>query len=240
MNDKSKRIIVALDMPDRESTIEFIHEMKGLLQIVKIGSVLFCKEGPAIIRDIRGLGLDVFLDLKFHDIPNTVAHAVELLIPLGIKMMTVHASGGTEMIRNTKRVAVETAAKHKTFVPIVLGVTALTSLNQQAITNEIGVQENIKDWVLRLSKTVLQGGGDGVVASAHELGILKANFGKEWITVCPGIRAASDVMEDQKRVMTAKKAFKDGAHYIVVGRPIYAAKDPRDAFINIMNEIDPE
>ena len=227
MKDK---ILVALDVETRDKALALADALRGSVGGFKIGSRLFTAEGPSIVRTLTERGDRVFLDLKFHDIPNTVASAVAAATELGVWMLNVHASGGTAMMRAAKAAAEETAAKRGTKAPHVIAVTVLTSMNQQAL-HDTGVAIDLMDQVLRLAELTKDAGLDGVVASARETRAIRGRLGEGFAIVTPGIRGgtAGEAKNDQERTMTPADAVAAGASYLVVGRPIIAAPDPRAA-----------
>jgi orotidine-5'-phosphate decarboxylase len=191
----------------------------------KIGSVLFTREGPRVCGLVKDSGVRLFLDLKYHDIPNTVAGAVRNALALGADMITLHASGGPTMLRAARTAADEAGRRDVTLV----AVTVLTHLDQEELNAVSGTRESVEDRVLALARVAREGGVNGVVASAHELPAIKRALGKEFVVVTPGIRLPDARQDDQTRVVTPEQAIADGADYIVVGRPIIAAKDPAAA-----------
>jgi orotidine-5'-phosphate decarboxylase len=221
------QLLVALDVDNAVHATELAVRLRGRVGGLKVGSQLFTAEGPSLVRRLVDQGNRVFLDLKFHDIPNTVAGAVASATRLGVWMITVHASGGFEMLRAAKRAALETAAANKQSAPLIVAVTALTSLNDRTLV-EIGVNRSMERQVEELTALAEKAGLDGVVASPHELKILRQRFPRLTI-VTPGIRAASAPGDDQARTLSAREALEAGANYLVVGRPIIAAADPRMA-----------
>jgi orotidine-5'-phosphate decarboxylase len=221
------QLLVALDVDHAIEAIEMSARLRDRVGGLKVGSQLFTSEGPALVRSLVDQGHRVFLDLKFHDIPNTVIGAVKSATALGVWMMTVHASGGFEMLKAAKRAAVETAAARNRPAPLVVAVTVLTSLSDSSLL-EIGVNRSMERQVEEMAALAEKAGLDGVVASPHELKILRGRFPKMTI-VTPGIRASAVAADDQSRTLSAREAIAAGASYLVVGRPIIAAADPRQA-----------
>jgi orotidine-5'-phosphate decarboxylase len=221
-------ILVALDLDTADEALAMASKVRGQVGGLKVGSHLFTSEGPALVRALVERGDRVFLDLKFHDIPNTVAGAVAAATRLGVWMVNVHASGGATMMRAARAAADEEAARRSRPAPLVIGVTMLTSFDQQAIA-EIGLQASVADQVGRLAALTEAAGLDGVVASAHEIDIIRRRCHGSFAIVTPGIRGALDQRGDQSRTMSAAEALTAGATYLVVGRPIVEAPDPRAA-----------
>jgi orotidine-5'-phosphate decarboxylase len=236
-NRPQDRLIFALDAPGVEEALSWVDRLSGSVGMFKVGKELFTSAGPAIVERIRQKGGRVFLDLKFHDIPNTVARAGEAAVALGVEMFNVHASGGSRMIRETVQAAAASAAKRGVGCPIVLAVTVLTSLNDQDLA-EIGFEKTADDLVLHLAKMARQAGASGVVASPRDILALRRTLGDDFLIVTPGIRASDEkVADDQKRTLSALEAISAGADYIVVGRPIRQAQDPLEACRRIIREI---
>ncbi len=225
------RLIVALDVSSATAAHKTVEALGGLAPTVKVGSQLFVAEGPSLVSELVAAGKRVFLDLKFHDIPNTVAGGVRSAVELGVSMLTVHAAGGSAMLR----AAVE-AARQAPKPPLVLAVTVLTSLSD-ADLQEIGVAGRTRDHALVLATLAQNCGCDGVVASPHEARIIRQDLGSGFVVVTPGIRPAGSGKGDQSRVNTPAEAMAAGADYLVVGRPITEAADPRRAAEEIIKEI---
>jgi orotidine-5'-phosphate decarboxylase len=221
-------IIVALDVPTAERAIELAGEVAPAVGAFKIGSELFTAAGPETVRRIRATGAAVFLDLKFHDIPNTVAKAVASATRLDVQMLTIHTSGGLEMMKAAETSAQETARQLGTPPPLVLGVTVLTSMDGTALT-EVGLSANVGKQVERLARLAVQAGLRGLVCSPLEIAGLRQFLPAEMQLITPGIRGPGDVAGDQKRTLSAAEAIAAGADWLVIGRPIYAAPDPRAA-----------
>jgi orotidine-5'-phosphate decarboxylase len=220
MTDPRERLIVALDVSSAAAARKIVAAVGDSAQTYKVGMQLYTAEGPAIVRDLVASGRRVFLDLKYHDIPTTVAAAVQEAARLGVNMLTVHASGGSKMLR-----AAAQAAAAQPGSPLVLAVTVLTSLDDDEI-NKIGVRGTVVDQVLRLAALALSSGCGGVVASAHEAEALREDLGQEFVIVTLGVRPAGSGRDDQARVVTPSEAITAGATQIVVGRPITGAPDP--------------
>ncbi len=216
----SRRIVVALDVPEAPAALALAARLDPALCRVKVGKELFVAAGPAVVEALQRAGFEVFLDLKFHDIPNTVAAACRAAAKLGVWMVNVHASGGTAMMQ-AAREAVGTGAK----APLLIGVTVLTSLKDAELA-AIGWPGTAAENVMRLARLAQASGLDGVVCSAQEAATLRASLGPAFVSVTPGIRLAGDDAGDQARVVTPADAVRAGAHYLVVGRPVTRAADP--------------
>jgi orotidine-5'-phosphate decarboxylase len=223
------KIIVPLDVSTEAEALRLIEILGGQVGYFKVGSQLFTRVGPSIVQKIQKSGSKVFLDLKFHDIPNTAQHAVESACSLGVDMLTVHLSGGKAMCE----AAVAGRGTSKT---LILGVTVLTSLDDEALA-EAGFRTSVQDQVLLMASLAQQTGITGLVASPQELGILRERFGSLFTTVIPGIRPSWAAADDQKRILTPGAAVKAGADYLVIGRPITAAPDPAAAVARILDEL---
>jgi len=228
------RLIFALDVPSLQEAKKWVRLLKGYVGVFKVGKELFTACGPKVIDTIHQSGGEVFLDLKFHDIPNTVAKAGAAAAKLDVKMFNVHTLGGLDMMKAVRK-TVDTACK-KDNRPIILGVTILTSMNEKAM-KEVGIQGPVKKKVLHLAGLAKKAGLDGVVASPLEAQDIRRKFGKDFIIVTPGIRIPDSKPDDQNRTMTPKEAISAGADYIVVGRPIREAKKPVEAARRILEEM---
>ena len=226
-------IIVALDVPQAESALQLARELARVVGAFKIGSELFTSAGPDIVRRIRATGAAVFLDLKYHDIPHTVAKAVAAATRLGVQLLTVHTSGGLAMMRAAEELAQQTARQAGLDAPLLLGVTVLTSMDSNELS-EIGVESNVGRQVERLAGLAVKAGLRGLVCSPLELAGLRQILPSKMQLVTPGIRAGDDATDDQKRTLSAKEALAAGANWLVIGRPIYAAKNPREAAEKIL------
>lgn len=228
-------LIAALDLPSPEAAINLAKAVSPYVGAFKVGSELFTASGPTIVRELRSMGATVFLDLKFHDIPNTVAKAVAAAVRLDVQMLTIHTSGGLEMMRAAEKSAVETAAALGRQPPLVLGVTVLTSMDSGALA-EGGVTDPVGCQVERLASLASKAGLRGLVCSPLEITGLKQLLGEIQL-VTPGIRGPGDKSDDQKRTLTAAEAIAAGADWLVVGRPIYAAADPASAARKLLEEL---
>ncbi len=216
-------IIAALDVPTAEQAVKLAEEIAPAVGMFKIGSELFTSAGPDIVKRIRATGASVFLDLKFHDIPNTVTKAVTAAVQLDVQMLTVHTSGGTEMLKAAEKAAEEVAWKLGRIPPLVLGVTVLTSLDV-ATLREIGLDVNVEYQVRRLATMATRAGLRGLVCSPQEVVKLRQFIPPAMQLVTPGIRTGEEKADDQKRTLTPREAIQAGANWLVIGRPIYAAE----------------
>ena len=228
MTNIADKIIVALDVPTKERALDLVNQLGGEISFFKIGLQLYTAEGPKIAHAVLATGARVWLDLKLYDIPNTVGRAVESASTLGVQMLTIHLSGGSEMIRAA------IAARSNNM--LLLGVTVLTSSTEQTL-REIGITDTVEDEVMRLAKLGTAAGIDGVVASAHEIKTLRREFGDRIKIAVQGIRPTWAEPGDQKRFMTPREALHAGADYIGIGRPITGHSNPREAVERILDEL---
>ena len=229
-------IIVALDVATADAAMELAEKLSPVCGGFKVGSELFTSAGPEIVKRIRERGALVFLDLKFHDIPNTVAKAVTSAVRLDVQMLTVHVGGGTEMLKAAEKAAEETAWRLGRTPPLVLGVTVLTSLDSGAL-REVGLDVNAEYQVRRLASVATRAGLRGLVCSPLEISALRKSIPAQVQLVVPGIRTGAERPDDQKRTMTPREAIAAGANWLVIGRPIYAADDPKAAAEKILESI---
>jgi orotidine-5'-phosphate decarboxylase len=237
MSTAKDKLIVALDVDDAHRALELCDALRESVGLFKVGMQLFTAAGPDVVRQIVSRGGRVFLDLKYHDIPNTVAMAGVEATRLGVSIFNVHASGGSEMMKRAAEAAAETAQRENLAKPRVIAVTVLTSIDRQTL-QQIGIAEEAESVVTRLASLAKQSGLDGVVASAQEIRTIRdAVLEPDFLIVTPGIRGAPAQSDDQRRTMSAGDAVQAGADYLVVGRPILAALDPVEAARRIVEEI---
>ena len=225
-----KDVIVALDFKNKEEALKFLKNFEESIY-VKIGMELFYSEGPEIVREIKEMGHKIFLDLKFHDIPNTVAGAMRSCLSLGVDMINLHASGGSQMM-----IGAMEEAKKADKMPLVIAVTVLTSMDEKTMKDELHVESSVEEAVLSYAKLTKKSGLQGIVCSALEVKKIKEVMGKDFLTVTPGIRPLESTAGDQSRVVTPAMARELGSDYIVVGRPITKAENPKEAYEKIKNE----
>lgn len=232
----SEKLIVALDVPARDAALALVQALRPRVTRFKVGMELFTACGPALVREILERGGQVFLDLKYHDIPHTVARAGVAAARLGVGMFTVHLSGGPLMARRAADELEAHCQVHRIPRPRILGVTVLTSL-EQADLEAIGVLRPVEDQVLALAEMAKTAGLDGVVASPREVGRIRESCGANFLIVTPGVRPAGSEPDDQARILTPRQALEAGADFLVVGRPIVRAKDPLEAAEGILLEM---
>ncbi len=231
-----EKIIFALDVEHFTEAQQWVNRLKGHVGMFKVGKQLFTHAGPKVIDMIRQKGQKAFLDLKFHDIPNTVAKAGEEATKLEVTMFNLHALGGFEMMKKAVEASRAVAKTLGIPRPLVLAVTILTSMDEESI-KQVGVQGPIPEEVGRLASLSMKAGVDGVIASPQEIGIIRKQCGEKFLIVTPGIRLPSDKSDDQKRTLSPKEAISAGANFLVIGRPIKEAKDPLEAIQRIVDDI---
>ena len=225
------RIIVALDFPDEKSTLRFVEEqLSPELCCLKIGKELFTATGRHLVEKLIAQNYNIFLDLKYHDIPNTVASACRVAADMGVFMIDMHCMGGHRMME-----AAANALAHYAYRPLLIGVTVLTSMEQNDLS-AIGMTGNLKDTVIRLARMAQQSGLDGTVSSAQEASLLREQLGKDWVLVTPGIRL-QQTQDDQRRIMIPQDAIRAGSHYLVIGRPITQSSHPMQTLRQVYDDI---
>ncbi len=236
--NRRSELIVALDFENLKPALEFVGTAGDSVTWYKVGSQLFCSAGPAAVAELKARGKKVFLDLKFHDIPNTVAGAVVEAVRMGADMVNVHASGGREMMKAAVKSASDNAKLGAR--PLVIAVTVLTSMDEPVLTEVLNRKDSYPPatHVPHLAKLAKDSGMDGVVASAHEIELIRNVCGNDFVLVIPGIRPADTSTDDQKRIMTPAEAVRKGANFLVVGRPVLKAKNPAEAALAIRAEME--
>jgi orotidine-5'-phosphate decarboxylase len=225
-------LIVALDVPSSKEIPTIVDSLPQEITFYKVGLELFCAEGPAALEPLRAREKNIFLDLKLHDIPRTVEHAVRSAARLGIRLLTVHACGGRAMLQ----AAAHAAKEYGSNAPAIIGVTTLTSLNEDDFS-DLGINRSLKEQARALGRIAVESGIDGLVTSVHEVAALRSELGDTPLLVTPGIRMPSDDTGDQKRVATPSDAVKAGSNFLVVGRSILEADDPRAAARSILDNM---
>jgi len=233
-----ERLVLALDVDDFKKAEELVGGLIDYVGAFKIGNQLFTAEGPKVVDMVNKKGGKVFLDLKFHDIPNTVARAAEVATKLGVSIFNVHTSGGYEMMKAAAEATAKISQELAIRKPIILGVTLLTSINQEILEKEIGIIKRLEEQVVHLAKLAKASGLDGVVASSWEIKEIRKACGEDFVILTPGIRPAGQSSDDQKRVMAPQEAIKLGANFLVVGRPIRNAANPVEAAKQILKEME--
>jgi len=233
-----ERLVLALDVNDFKKAEELVSKLSDYVGVFKVGSQLFTAEGTKVINMINERRGKVFLDLKFHDIPNTVARAAEVATKLGVYIFNVHTSGGYEMMKAAAEATEKISVMLGIRKPIILGVTLLTSINQEILEKEIGIKKRLKDQVVHLAKLAKTAGLDGVVASSWEIKEIRKACGEDFVILTPGIRPTGKSSDDQKRVMTPREAIKLGSDFLVIGRPIRNASNPVEAAKEILREME--
>jgi orotidine-5'-phosphate decarboxylase len=230
-NNPGPRVIVALDYPDRAAAMALVERLQPGLCRLKVGKELFTRAGPQLVEELAARGFDVFLDLKFHDIPNTVASACHAAADLGVWMLNVHALGGERML-----LAAREGCSRAGHAPLLVAVTILTSMDAQDLA-AVGLAGSPEENVLRLAALAQRCGLDGVVCSSRETAVLRERIGPEFTLVTPGIRPAGSQQDDQRRVMTPQQAISSGASYLVIGRPVTQADDPVSVLRTVNSEL---
>jgi len=227
-----ERLILALDVDQAEDAERIVLQVKEMVGFFKIGMRLFFNYGPEIVNLVKKLGGEVFLDVKLYDIPSVVEATCRLLVKMGVKMITLHALGGTEMMRRATVAIKEENADIK-----VVGVTLLTSFNRKSLKEDLGIDESLEEKVLFLARKAKEAGLDGVVCSGKEAKLLREFLGKDFLLVVPGIRTERIEGDEQKRILTPEEAIKEGASYIVIGRPVLRASDPAQKIREILGRM---
>ena len=227
-----EKLILALDVEEVSRALDLAVRLSPAVGTMKVGPGLFVDGGRNLIESVKRLGCGTFLDLKLYDIPETVARACRRIAAMGVDMVTVHASGGSRMIKAAKEAMTEAGGKTK-----ILAVTVLTSFDSAQLRDEWKMEETVEQRVLHLAKIARDSGADGIVCSPLELAAIHREFGKDLLTVIPGIRSASDPADDQRRTLSASEAVKAGADYLVIGRPILKAPDPRKAADDLLGQV---
>ncbi|MBE0359187.1 MULTISPECIES: orotidine-5'-phosphate decarboxylase [Pseudoalteromonas] len=226
--EHSKKILIALDYDDQQIALNFVKQLSPDTCRLKVGKEMFTYFGPAFVKELIDLGFDVFLDLKFHDIPNTVAKAVTAAAKMGVWMVNVHASGGFEMMHKAKLALEQFGDK----APLLIAVTVLTSMDEKEL-KRLGIEKSPQEQVIYLARLAKEAGLDGIVCSAQEAKVLKVELGDKFKLVTPGIRPEGSDVGDQKRIMTPKQAIDAGSDYLVIGRPITKSNDP----VKVLNDV---
>jgi len=237
-SEAAGKVMIALDKPDADAALRLASVLQGAGCWMKVGMELFYAAGPSVVRELKNRGFRVFLDLKMHDIPNTVRGGARSIARMGADLFNVHAAGGLAMMRAAAegvREAVQ--AGDVAAAPLIIAVTQLTSTSRTVLNEEIGIAGSVEDAVVRYARLARQAGLHGVVASPLEVRAVKAACGGDFLTVTPGIRPAGAALNDQARVMTPREALAEGTDYMVIGRPVTAAADPRAAFESILKEL---
>ncbi len=229
----NNNVIIACDFQNKEKTFAFLKKMEGTNPYLKIGMELFYGEGPSIVKEIKELGFKVFLDLKLHDIPNTVKKAMRNCAKLGIDMVNLHAAGGINMMKAAKEGLIEGSTGE---VPLLIAVTQLTSIDEEILKNELLIDETLNNTITTYAKNAKTAGLDGVVCSPLESSMIHEACGEAFLTVTPGIRLASNSVDDQKRVTTPSDAYRLGSNFIVVGRSITGSENPLETYKMILKE----
>lgn len=230
-------LMIALDFNEKEKLDSFLKEIEGLNVWVKVGVEGIYAFGLSLIEELKLKGFNVFADVKLHDIPRTVSAASKIIVKFGVDMLNVHCSGGKEMMKSVIESVTEESERLNIKRPIILGVTILTSLAAEDL-GMLGIRGTVRESVLRLASLGKEAGLDGIISSAQEIKVVREYFGKDFVILTPGIRPAGEDLHDQKRVTTPYEAVKQGADFLVVGRPITRSSSPRETVINILKEIE--
>jgi len=238
--DIREKLIIALDVSTETEALGLVQELSGLAVLYKVGLQLYSNTGPDIVRRLAKSGAGVFLDLKFHDIPNTAARASEAVTGLGAFMFNLHAAGGKKMLAAAARATRERARSLGVAAPLMVGVTVLTSMSEGELHQELGVARPLPEQVAALATLCRESGLDGAVASAREIPWIRRACGRDFIIVTPGVRPAGVMQNDQERIVTPSQALALGADYVVMGRPVTAAADPRQALARLLAEAEEE
>ena len=233
-----ERLVLALDVDDFKKAEELVGELSDYMGAFKIGNQLFTAEGPKVVDMVNKKGGKVFLDLKFHDIPNTVARAAEVVTKLGVSIFNIHTSGGYEMMKAAAEATAKISQELGIRKPIILGVTLLTSINQEILEKDLDIKKRLEEQVVHLAKLAKAAGLDGVVASSREIKEIRKACGKDFLILTPGIRPVGKSSDDQKRIMTPREAIKLGADFLVIGRPIRSAVNSVEAAKEILREME--
>lgn len=235
-----ERIIIALDVPNRQALERWADILRTHVTWVKVGMELFYALGPEAVTFLKSKGFKVFLDLKLHDIPNTVERAAAVLVETGAEIINLHCLGGKEMMSRTAEKVKKIAADKGMNSPKVIGVTILTSVNEAILERELQIKLPMEEQVLHLAAMAKEAGLDGVVASPLEVRKIKEQCGRDFLTIVPGIRPSWSVAGDQRRILTPRQALEQGADYLVIGRPVLQAADPIQAIDKILQEMEEE
>ena len=233
-----ERLVFALDVDDFKKAEELVEKLSDYVGVFKVGNQLFTAEGAQVVNTINKRGGKVFLDLKYHDIPNTVALAAEVATKLGVYIFNLHTSGGYEMMKAAVEASKDVSLNLGIRKPLILGVTLLTSINQEILEKDLGIKRRLEEQVVHLARLAKIAGLDGVVASSREIKSIRKACGEDFIILTPGIRPVGKSFDDQKRIMTPREATRLGADFLVVGRPIRDAADPVEAAKEILKEME--
>jgi len=238
MIKKFDPIIVALDFPEEKKALEIAEKLVLHVRNFKVGLELFSVAGPHVVRALKEMGTNVFIDLKLFDIPNTVVRTIERLLTLDPFMITLHILGGEDMLKESVKVVSQFKDSNKTQYPYLLGVTVLTSFNEETLRRSWGISRSLPEQVLFLAQLAQETGLDGVIASPWEIELLRKNFRRPMLIVTPGIRLTKEKTDDQQRIMTPREAMEKGADYLVIGRPITQSPNPYEVLQNIRSQIE--